>query len=304
MHNRRPAATPDSPRRTDPLVPRRTVLGWVGSRRVRSRGPFAARSYFHPAASRLTAEVDDDMGQAAQTLRHESVRWIAMVGVVDSNAMPSKVLIASGGETSTQTVGPTAEQSGAPIALSSSSLSATGLSCHLQSRYTSGTPDNAKRPLTLRDVENPFPQVRGHFGSSPQVANPPELNVVMQDASAVRLEVDALAGGVGGQQDAHRVAGGRSLEGGLEVLTGSGVHPAVQQAERVAPEATGVEQTRQPGLGVAVLGEDDDPLVVPLAVGPAQRHELGDQAFRFAVRRLDPTLRPLLERGQGFGRVW
>jgi len=36
-----------------------------------------------------------------------------MVGVVDFNAMPSRVLIVSGGETSTQTVGPTAEQSGA-----------------------------------------------------------------------------------------------------------------------------------------------------------------------------------------------
>ena len=65
-----------------------------------------------------------------------------MVRVVDFNAMPSKVLIVSGGETSTETVGATAEQSGAPIALSSSSLLATGLSCHLQSRYTFGTPDN------------------------------------------------------------------------------------------------------------------------------------------------------------------
>ena len=88
-----------------------------------------------------------------------------MVGVVDFNAMPSRVLIVSGGETSTQTVGPTAEQSGAPIALSSSSLPATGLSCYLQSRYTSGTPDSKKRPLTLRDVENPFPQIRGRFRS-------------------------------------------------------------------------------------------------------------------------------------------
>ena len=42
----------NSPRRTDPFVPRRPVLGWVGSRRVRSRGPLAARSYFHPAASK------------------------------------------------------------------------------------------------------------------------------------------------------------------------------------------------------------------------------------------------------------
>ena len=53
-----------------------------------------------------------------------------MVRVVDFNAMPSKALIVSSGETSTQTVGSTAEQSGAPIALSSSSLPATGLSCH------------------------------------------------------------------------------------------------------------------------------------------------------------------------------
>ncbi len=36
-----------------------------------------------------------------------------MVGAVDFNAMPSRVVIVSGGETSTQTVGPTAEQSGA-----------------------------------------------------------------------------------------------------------------------------------------------------------------------------------------------
>ena len=71
-----------------------------------------------------------------------------------------------------------------------------------------------------------------------------ERNVVVQDAAAVGLQVDALAGGVGGEQDADRVARRWRLEGGLEVFAGGGVHPAVQQAKSVAAEASRIEQTR------------------------------------------------------------
>ena len=69
-----------------------------------------------------------------------------------------------------------------------------------------------------------------------------ERDVVVDDPVAVPLQVDALAGGVGGEQDPHRVAVGVGLERGLEVLALVLVHAAEQQAEPVpaqAPRASG-----------------------------------------------------------------
>ena len=77
------------------------------------------------------------------------------MGVVDFYAMPSRVVIVSGGETSTQTVGPTAEQSGAadrPVVEPAGDRAELPPPEPVHIRYTrqrETTPD-------VRDVENPF----------------------------------------------------------------------------------------------------------------------------------------------------
>jgi len=87
------------------------------------------------------------------------------MGVVDFYAMPSRVVIVSGGETSTQTVGPTAEQSGAadrPVVVEPAGDRAElppPEPVHIRyTRQRETTPD-------VPDVENPFSQVRGRFRS-------------------------------------------------------------------------------------------------------------------------------------------
>ena len=97
-----------------------------------------------------------------------------------------------------------------------------------------------------------------------------ERDVVVDQPVAVVLQVDALAGGVGGEQDAHRVLGRVGLEGQPQLLPLLGGDTAVQQRQPLAGEPLLPQQLGQPELGVAVLGEDDDALVGPvLAVGRA-----------------------------------
>ena len=103
-----------------------------------------------------------------------------------------------------------------------------------------------------------------------------ERDVVVDDPVAVPLQVDALARGVGREQDAHRVAVQAGLERGLEVLALVLVHAAEQQAEPVPAQAPRRQDAGEPLLGGLVLGEDDDALaLVPVAVRAADAVELG-----------------------------
>jgi len=114
---------------------------------------------------------------------------------------------------------------------------------------------------------------------------------------AVQLEVDALRGGVGGHQDPHRRPGWTGLELGLRALTVVGVHAPVEGGDPLAPvaaEPVGEEEVDQPLLGVPVLSEDDDPLVVPPAsrgpaggLEPLEEH-VGPRVAAVAAR-LDPA---------------
>lgn len=96
-----------------------------------------------------------------------------------------------------------------------------------------------------------------------------EGNLHVDHAVAVALQVDALAGGVGGQQDAQGPHRRVVLELGLDALPGQRVHAAVEQGQAlslVAGQAPGSHQLLQVRLGVAVLAEHDHPLVVPPAL--------------------------------------
>lgn len=77
------------------------------------------------------------------------------------------------------------------------------------------------------------------------------------------------------------------------------VHPAVQQPESFAAQAAG-ENARQPHLGIAVLGEDDDPFQ---AAARAQAMQLVDQRLGLAVRGFGPPVRAGGELGEQGGLV-
>ena len=84
------------------------------------------------------------------------------------------------------------------------------------------------------------------------------------------------------------------------------VHPAVHGHQAVvAGEALGGEDALQPVLGGPVLGEEDDPLVAPLAAWPDVLVEPADQPLRLGVELGGGPFRPrlhLLQQRQLLGR--
>jgi hypothetical protein len=93
----------------------------------------------------------------------------------------------------------------------------------------------------------------------------------VEQVGAVALEVDALARGVGRDQDAHGVIGRRAVERALDLGALIVGHAAVEREDALVAEVAaldrGGQQLVQVALGVAVLGEDDHPGVGPLALG-------------------------------------
>ena len=125
-----------------------------------------------------------------------------------------------------------------------------------------------------------------------------ERDVVVDQAVAVALQVDALAGGVGGQQDADRVLGRVGLERQPQLLALVAGDAAVQLRDVRGVHALLTQQRGKPALRVAVLGEHDHALVRPVPVRPADTPEVGDQ---LAGLRVGPGLvgeRPLLHAAQ------
>jgi hypothetical protein len=125
-----------------------------------------------------------------------------------------------------------------------------------------------------------------------------ERDVVVDDPVAVQLQVDALAGAVVPEQDPDQVTVRRGLERVLDALPERIVHPAVQQAQAVPAQALGVEPGLERLLGVPVLGEDDDALVVPRRVGPAGLLQPGDQPFGLGVGPVGVGAGPLPQLGE------
>ena len=91
----------------------------------------------------------------------------------------------------------------------------------------------------------------------------------MDHLRAVVLKVDPLGSSVGGQEDSDEALPGVGLQRRLDRLAVLRVHPAIHRLEPLAAcQSLGGEHALQPVLGGPVLGEDDDPLVGPLAAGP------------------------------------
>ena len=129
-----------------------------------------------------------------------------------------------------------------------------------------------------------------------------ERDLDVHHAVAVALQVDAFAGSVGGQEDAQGKAVGRVLELALDPLSGFCIHTAVQECEPLPAEPAGSEQLLQPRLGVPVLGEHDDPLVVPMLARCVERRTGGlqpvEQPQRLGVRSAFGPSGPALQPAQ------
>ena len=93
--------------------------------------------------------------------------------------------------------------------------------------------------------------------------------VEMEEVRAVRLEVQALAGGVGGEQDAQRVLRGVGVEPALDLLAPRAAREAVDHLDALVGAVGALDGLLEDRLQVAlralaVLGEDQDAAVVPL----------------------------------------
>ena len=86
-------------------------------------------------------------------------------------------------------------------------------------------------------------------------------DVVVNDPATRLLHVDAFRGGIGRQEQTNRSGG--VLELGLDCLELVKVHAAVEQSERVLVEPFLKQTLLQVEQCLLVLGEDDQPLVVP-----------------------------------------
>ena len=125
----------------------------------------------------------------------------------------------------------------------------------------------------------------------------------MDDPAASLLHVDAFGGGIGGQKQPH--GGGRVLELGLHRLELIDIHAAVEEPQRVLVEAFLKKPLFQVEQRLLVLGEDDQPLVVPqLAAGeqvlldPATRASVLESDF-LAMQRACRGLRRSSGRSRG-----
>jgi hypothetical protein len=112
-----------------------------------------------------------------------------------------------------------------------------------------------------------------------------EGDVVVDNATALFLEVDSLACCVGREQNADRVAMRGSLEGRFQVLAVGVVHLAIEQPKPIAAEPAGIQEAGEPYLGIDVFSEDDNALITPEAVWPTDPIELLDEPLRLAVGR-------------------
>jgi hypothetical protein len=101
------------------------------------------------------------------------------------------------------------------------------------------------------------------------------------------LQVDALARGVGGDEDAQGVLLWVGVEGVLDLLAGVVAHAAVEGADAmlglVGGLEGGAELVYQVALGVRVFGEDQDAAIEPGCAGLAEAwagvlFEPGEQA--------------------------
>ncbi len=109
-------------------------------------------------------------------------------------------------------------------------------------------------------------------------------NFVVDEASAVVLQVYPLGGGVRGEQDAHLCVPGIGLEGGLDGLALFGAHAAVQRQQasgRCQPLA--FQQIVQPLLGGTVFGKDNHAPARPHAARFDRLVQPGNEPGRLAI---------------------
>ena len=106
-----------------------------------------------------------------------------------------------------------------------------------------------------------------------------ERDVEVDEPVAVVLEVDALAGGVGGEKDPHGRLGGILVESGTDQFAGLGIRAALDDLDAFILITLLAKDVAEPAQSVDVLGEDDEALVVPIAVGTERALDVREQCF-------------------------
>jgi hypothetical protein len=91
----------------------------------------------------------------------------------------------------------------------------------------------------------------------------------VKEISAVGLKVQALAGRIGGEQDAQRILGGVGIKAALDLLASRTAREAVDHLDAFVGAVGTLDGLLEDGLEVtlralAILGEDQDPAIVPL----------------------------------------
>ena len=141
-----------------------------------------------------------------------------------------------------------------------------------------------------------------HLGSALQGAvdaavallHPPRVpgHVEVEQIPAVVLQVHPLAGRIGGDQDAQWVQLRRAVEAALEGFPFLIADAAVEGGDALTlPVAAGDQRFNlllQPALGVGVLGEDQQPLAVPL--GPLLPQIRAEVLLDPAAQVVDPGI--------------
>jgi hypothetical protein len=93
----------------------------------------------------------------------------------------------------------------------------------------------------------------------------------VDEVGAGALEVDALAGGVGGEEDPDGVIGGGGVEGALDLFALVVADRAVELEEALVAAFGALEgaeeEAAQPALGVGVFGKNDELAGAPAAIG-------------------------------------
>ena len=108
-------------------------------------------------------------------------------------------------------------------------------------------------------------------------------DLVVDEVAAIVLEVEPFGGRIGGEEDAYGVRRWVHLEVPLDHLPYVKTHTTKEGLNAVAVPALD-EELVEVFKGVLVLCKNNEPLVVPLTVGPHVLIDPGEQPFCLLVR--------------------
>jgi hypothetical protein len=123
-------------------------------------------------------------------------------------------------------------------------------------------------------------------------------NLDVDQAIAVVLQIDAFGRGIGGEQDTNIGIFRIRLKCGFDLLALLLIHAAMNDPETISAIPVRSEDLMKPLMCRAVLGEEDDAAVVPLAVRPQVGPDPLDNRPAFRIRFVTGALSPIAHPGE------